>query len=201
MHCVFIGIVKKLCWFWFDSENYNHPSSLSRFLAIINKRLLAITPSNYVPRLPRSIADFAYWKASELKLFLLIYSIPILSDLMKEKYLNHHKLLVFSIYLLSQPSVALESIEKASQMLNEYVLQYAHLYGDRHMSMNLHLLLHLPTIVKRFGPLWVTSCFSFENMNGILKSLIHGTKYAELQICSSVSYFFNYSELKKKIFN
>ncbi|OXU20319.1 hypothetical protein TSAR_012873 [Trichomalopsis sarcophagae] len=35
-------------------------------------------------------------------------------------------------------------------------------------------------------------------MTGILKSLGHGTNQAALQIYSSVSLFFNYSELKNK---
>lgn len=72
-------------------------------------------------------------------------------------------------------------IEKASLVLHEYVSQFSDLYEERHMSCNVHLLLHLPHIVKRFGPLWVTSCFPFENMNNILKSLVHGIKYAEMQ--------------------
>lgn len=35
-------------------------------------------------------------------------------------------------------------------------------------------------------------------MNGLLKSLVHGTKYAEMQICSSISLFLNYHDLKEK---
>ena len=66
------------------------------------------------------------------------------------------------------------------------------------MSCNLQLLLHLPGVVRRFGPLWVTSCFLFENMNGILKRLVHGTKYAELRISSSISLFLNHDALKEK---
>ena len=80
-------------------------------------------------------------------------------------------------------------IEKATTLLNEFVSQFSHLYGEKHMSCNLHLLLHLPEVVKRFGPLWVTSCFLFENMNEVLKRLVHSTKYAELQISSSISLF------------
>ena len=72
MHCVYIGITKKLEWLWFNSENHEHPSSLTKFLNVINARILSISPPKNVPRFPRSIADFSYWKASELKLFLLI---------------------------------------------------------------------------------------------------------------------------------
>ena len=119
---------------------------------------------------------------------------------MENIYFNHHKLLVYGIYLLNQNSVSNEMIDHASLLLEEYVSQFGTLYGDQHMSLNIHLLLHLPQIVKRLGPLWTTSCFHFEDLNGILKRLVHGTKYADLQIYSAVSMFFNQSILKKKVF-
>ena len=90
---------------------------MTKVLSIINKRLLAINPPYSVTRLPRSVSDFAYWKASELKLFLLSYSVPVLYDLMDEKYFNHHKLLVFAIYLLNQTSISSEMIEKRQNYL------------------------------------------------------------------------------------
>ena len=43
-------------------------------------------------------------------------------------------------------------------------------------SMNVHLLYHLHTCVKLWGPLWAYSCFHFKNQNGYLKSLFHVTR-------------------------
>ena len=48
--------------------------------------------------------------------------------------------------------------------------------------MNVHLLEHLTAIVKKWGPLWVYSCFHYENMNGCLKYLFHGTKEKTKQV-------------------
>lgn len=59
------------------------------------------------------------------------------------------------------------------------------------MSINVHLLLHLPDAVKELGPLWVYSCFHFEGQNGILKNLIHGTQKVDIQLISSYSYLRN----------
>lgn len=42
----------------------------------------------------------------------------------------------------------------------------------------------------------MTSCFPFENLNGCFKNLVHGTRYAEMQICSAVNIFSNTAELK-----
>lgn len=198
MHCGFVNLAKKIAWLLFDSDNHDKSFSLRKFVSIINKRMLEISPPNFVPRLPRSIDDIAYWKASELKLFLLVYSLPILVDMMEPVYFKHHRDLVYGIYLLNQVSVSAEMINQASELLNKYVSEFGKLYGEVNMTCNLHLLLHLPEVVRRLGPLWVTSCFPLENMNGVLKSFIHGTKYVDIQVCSSVSWFFNYSVLKER---
>ena len=56
--------------------------------------------------------------------------------------------------------------------------------GDPHITINTHNLLHLPDTVKRLGPLWAHSCFSFENANGELFKLFHGSQAVEKQVRS-----------------
>ena len=53
--------------------------------------------------------------------------------------------------------------------------------GDRHMTINIHSLLHLCDDVRDLGPLWSHSCFPFENMNGILKNMYHGSQHIDKQ--------------------
>ena len=48
--------------------------------------------------------------------------------------------------------------------------------------MNAHRLRHYVYFVRRFGPLWVYSCFGFETMNGCLTNMIHGTKHIAEQV-------------------
>lgn len=43
------------------------------------------------------------------------------------------------------------------------------------MTMKVHELRHIALFVKAFGPLWVFSCFPYENANGHLNGLVHGT--------------------------
>ena len=70
-----------------------------------------------------------------------------------------------------------------------YVPRFQVLYGQRFMTCNIHLLLHLADNIKKFGPLWTMSCFPFENFNGILKSYVHGSRKPELQIYSAAKIF------------
>ena len=53
-------------------------------------------------------------------------------------------------------------------------------------TINLHLLRHVVSCVHNWGPLWAYSCFSFEGMNGQLKSFFHGSRNMNKQvnICS-----------------
>lgn len=199
MHNVFLGVQKKLMTLWFDSEYNSYSFSLHPFIGIINSRIKNIKLPSFVPRIPRKVEDYGHWKANELKLFLLVYSLAMLKDLMQEQYFNHHMLLVQSISLLNSSSVSENMIKESRRLLNEYVKQFEVLYGKKHLTCNLHLLRHLADEVIKFGPLWTVTCFIFENLNGILKSFVHGTRYAELQIYSSVKTYLCMPILKQKI--
>ena len=199
MHCVSQGITKKLLSFWFDVDHRTHPSSLLPFLNIVDKKIKSLAPPSFINRLPRKVADYAYWKASELKTFLLVYSLPVLQEIMSQKYFEHHILLVYGITLLSQASVSDDMIALARQLLTEYVFRFEYLYGRKYMTCNIHMLLHLPDDVKKFGPLWAISCFPFENLNGILKSYVHGSNNPQLQICSALTAFLYLNEAKDKL--
>ena len=54
--------------------------------------------------------------------------------------------------------------------------------GKQFQTFNVHQLLHLPEVVKDLGPLWSNSCFPFEDYNGDLRELFHGTKNVDGQV-------------------
>ena len=62
--------------------------------------------------------------------------------------------------------------------------------GVKPTTMNVHLLMHLPDCVKSWGPLWAYSCFHFENLNGYLKFLFHGTRDMTKQVYTMLCSFF-----------
>ena len=199
MHCAYINLTKSLLVFWFDQKHNGRDFSLFAHKNLVNQRLSHITPPSFVQRLTRTLDEVKYWKAHEMKVFLFYYSLAVIHDIIPELYFEHHKLLVLGLYLLNQRSISENMIVLASQLLNEYVSQFEVLYGLEHMTCNLHQLLHLSDVVLDLGPLWVSSCFPFEDLNGKLKKLVKGTRYAELQVCSGVSMLMKLSELKVNI--
>ena len=59
--------------------------------------------------------------------------------------------------------------------------------GLKFQTFNVHQLLLLPEVVRDLGPLWSNSCFPFEDYNGDLRDLFHGTRNVDGQVCLFVS--------------
>ena len=51
----------------------------------------------------------------------------------------------------------------------------------------MHSIIHLPQCVADLGPVWAYSCFPFEDANGTLLELFHGTQNVEMQIISGIN--------------
>ena len=50
------------------------------------------------------------------------------------------------------------------------------------MTANIHQLLHFADSVRHLGPLWAHSTFPFENLNGVLRKLFHGSRTPDVQV-------------------
>ena len=189
MHGVEGGVVKKVLNLLFNVEYRAQPFSLYAFIDVINSRLTSIKPPKFVHRMPRSITELIHWKASELKMWFFYYSIPVLQGILREDYFRHYLLLVIGIALLSSDVITPQMLQISRDFLNTYVKQFQTLYGLRFCSINIHQILHYPDIVERLGPLWVYTCFEYEDLNGQLLRLVHGTNHIDTQIVNSQNQF------------
>ena len=91
-----------------------------------------------------------------------------------------------------------DQLEHAKRLLEYFCANIDQLYGSRYELANCHLLLHLIDCVKQLGPLWTHSCSHFEDCNGFLVKLIHGTQYIQFQILCAVSMLQGISLLAQK---
>ena len=73
-------------------------------------------------------------------------------------------------------------------MLNHFCLRVESLYRRRYENFNVHCLLHLVSCDENLGPLWASSCFCYEDYNGDLRKLFHGTQNVEFQISFSTCF-------------
>ena len=165
MHCVLSGITKMLLKLWFDSEYSSELWYCGPEVHKADSKLLQIKPPLTITQAPRSIKENrAYWKASEYRAWLLFYSIPVMLGILPEEYFGHHMLLVEAIYLLLQESIDLTDVSKTEVLIQHYCYKVQHYYGEHFMTANMHHLLHLAHVVRRYGPLYGYSCFTYINM-------------------------------------
>ena len=199
LHAIFRGIVRQLIHYWFDSQYSREPYSIREHLKKVEERMSAFTPPSFVQRCPSSISKHERdWKAHDYKNWFFHYSAPILRDLMPKHLFDHYKLLLFGISTLFKSSISEEELELADRALKKFISQFESIYNIRFMSSNVHLILHLVDQVKKFGLLWNITAFPFEDMNGHLKNLVHGSNSPELQISSSVSFLLSIISFKQK---
>lgn len=177
MHCVHLGVMKLLFKLWLNMENRLKPYFITKRKQIALSNLIVnIKPISEIIRKPRSLFKLGDFKANEFR-SLLLYYLPIaLVDLHHSKYVKHFRLLSSATYILSREKISLEDIEMANLKLNTFVDQFEDLYDKSSVTMNVHLLRHLPLAVSNLGPLWTQSAYGFESNNGMVTKSNNSTK-------------------------
>lgn len=189
MHCVLLGVVRNLIEFWCSTHSHSQPFYINtRKKEALNKRLLSLKPHLEFSRKPQSLDYRASFKANELR-SLLLYYLPIcLDDILKLKYIKHFRLLSFSIYTLLKTEITVGELDICEEKLKQFVELYQEYYGEKNMTMNVHLLTHIVQCVKKSGPLWTQSAFAFESFNGVLLNYVNGHTDVLCQITSKYIY-------------
>lgn len=195
MHCMMLGIVKMLLSLWFDKSYKSEHFNISDKINIVNERLMKIKPPNFIGRLPRPLTDLSHYKAAEYKTFMLYYSLPCLWGILPNDIFGHYLLLVQLAYTLLSNRITPEQLEQCNMMALQFCINLSAFYGPRYMTSNVHLLLHITDKVRDLGPLWANSCFYFEDYNGQLRSLFHGTQNIDSQIGFAVCVHQNLNKL------
>ena len=110
-------------------------------------------------------------------------------------YYDHLIYLVVSLEILLNISVKRDSLISVKLMLKEFVMNISLLYDEFIMVSGIHDLLHLVECTEKFGPLNITNCFQFEELNRSITLLINGKDligeefYKLFTIAQSLSYF------------
>lgn len=174
MHAVLEGVTRWFLHSWFDSMHHAEPYYLGKYLHAIDKDLIQQHPPHEISRSPRSIKKHMnYWKASELRSWLLYYSLPLILQYLPALYFHHFSLFVGAIHILLQDSLTAKKICAAEQMITDFFNLLPELYGNRSCTANAHSLNHLCKFVRLWGPMWTHSAFGFESKNGHLKNMFH----------------------------
>ncbi|XP_064464144.1 uncharacterized protein LOC135375344 [Ornithodoros turicata] len=180
MHCVLLGVTRQITE---SVLNLCTPSTI----AAVNSRLESITPPHCFTRLPRSLNERAYWKASEWRHWLLFYSLPCMLGLVPISTWRHFRKLVEATQILLSVELTAVLLRRADGLLRLFVSRTRDLYGNASMTYNMHQLLHLATTAEKLGPLWAHSAFVFEGGNGALVKTVTAAKGAPFQVIERVA--------------
>lgn len=186
MHCTYIGVMKKLLEFWVKGKK--DVRLLDEAKNDINENIINVKP--YVPsefsRLPRILDDFYFWKATELRCFLLYYGHIVLKGKLKKNFYVHFLHLVAAIRILVTHETCISLNAKAQILLNTFVRDYAALYGQKFITYNVHSLIHLPFFVLKHGPLDSFSCFKYENYLQEIKKFMKCARFPLQEVSNRI---------------
>lgn len=199
MHAALEGVIKTLLLkFWFNGKYKDYRFYLGRESGSIDEILNHIHPPHEFRRSTRSITTVKYWKASELRAWLLFYSVPILLNFLPFDYVHHLSLLVKSMHILLSTEISTSDLEAAENMLSVFYGIILKLYPQEVCTINVHSVIHLIDCVRNFGPLWSFSCFGFESGNGHFKKHCHGTRNVLPQLVTNYRFHQSFSDKKYK---
>ena len=172
MHCVCLGVVKKLLSIWIKGPL---PHKLgANMVKRISDTLVGF--QEFIPkefsRKPRPLTEIERWKATEFRQFLL-YSGPVaLKNILSEAAYAHFLSLFVAIHILVSPRLSQTHTVYAENLLKQFVEQFGIIYGREMLIYNVHALIHLPADVRKLGCLDNYSSFPYENFLGQLKRLV-----------------------------
>ncbi|CAD6224539.1 GSCOCG00011788001-RA-CDS [Cotesia congregata] len=164
MHAVFLGVVKQLTKLLLTGTKAPYYIGAPKNMNLIDQSLLSIKPPSCRSRKPRSISTYPNWKASEWRNWL-DYAPVCLLDVLPKKYVTHLALLSEAIHHLNSDCLTPTNLERSDILLKKFVSLFQKYYGETNMSSNIHLMTHLVSVVKNWGPIWAHEAFVFESWN------------------------------------
>lgn len=184
MHQVCLGVVKRLIVCWTSGPLSVRLSASQK--ASVNERLSTFSGivTNDFCRRPRRLSDIAYWKATELRMFLLYSGYFVLHGILRDELLNHFMCLSVAIGIFVSPKLSCNGqyLNFAHRLLLYFVDRSCELYGKEFLVYNVHSLVHLKSEVESFGKLDNSSAFVFENFMQQLKKLVRSAKNPLIQV-------------------
>jgi len=175
MHNVCLGVMKRLLIFWVKGKK---PVRLENS-ETISEELISL--KTFLPtefnRLPRSLEECEYWKATEFRTFLLYTGPIVLKGRLKNRLYKHFMILSCAIRLLISPKTSYTYNNVAKMLIKQFVSEYSTHYGEEYVGYNVHGLIHVADFVLTHGSLDTFSAFKYENYLQFLKKSCKNSRY------------------------
>ena len=183
MHCVYLGVTRKLLYIWCFTVPYKLSVHQKKN---VNDNIKAVSCniSREFTRKPRSLIELERFKATELRSFLLYYGAIVMRNELKIEHFRHFCLLTFAIRIYCSPNLVSDAhyLELAQKLILKFVKQFPKYYTNSNVVYNIHLLQHIIDDIKKWGSMDSYSAFCFENTLGSIKKFLRSGKLPLQQI-------------------
>ena len=142
-------------------------------------------PDSNTDRQPRGLNDLPYWKATELRQFLLYHCPIVLKSIVSKNIYEHFMSLHFAMsILLNNKLIMVESmLDYPENVIVWFVSSSSVVFGEIFPTYNVHSLLHVVNDVRNFNTsLNNLSAFKFENHMQKLKRSVKNSNNPVVQI-------------------
>ena len=168
MHCIFLGICKRFMKLLFKLEllTERDAKDIQRFVDKMR------VPSA-IGRIPRKInSKFSSLTADEWKNWTLIFSSICLKDRLPSNIYQIWMVFVKAVSILCERHLKASDIIIAEDMLWRFAQAYELQFGKGECTPNLHMLCHLPDVIRDYGPVYAFWCYSFERYKFSVKKCL-----------------------------
>lgn len=151
--------------------------------ALIEK-VKPLMPSEF-PRKIRLLKYRQKFKATEFKFYGLYFGALFFIKCVQSQEVQDHFMLLFVAYRLLMgdgKTVAEADVNQAEIYLQQFVRDFPQIYGGEYVGFNVHMLLHFPAYVRRFGPLSKFSCYQYENFYMLLSRWVRKPSNVFVQV-------------------
>ena len=187
MHLLYENITSTLLSSFFDPKCRTKPFFLGRRVNThyFKTCLQTISLPHDFSRSP-PLTDLKMWKAHDFKNMLAYYSVPLLLFHLPQGHCIHFMSLIMSCHFANNVN-SRNLIDKLEICVRYFYSHMSFFYPSNFVTINVHLLSHIPRQFSKFGALSYSSMFSFESKNHLMKTYMKGTKGHLLQICSKIA--------------
>lgn len=188
LHALDHGVARQCMRIWSDTESEHYYITPAKEI-ILDSYVDMLKPPIEVRKFPRKISDRVNWTGREYANWILLFSIPMLKNILPRSQFESWVWFVQAIYILSRKKITDANLKTAEALLVKFIQKFQDDYSHLNMSFNVHLVLHACLTVKNWGPLWaVSSAYAFEAGNGDVKKLLHSAHGVPNQVCRNLSH-------------
>ncbi|EGG09143.1 uncharacterized protein MELLADRAFT_104452 [Melampsora larici-populina 98AG31] len=178
-----------------EEEDFSYIFSDKGNLKLLHDAIKQVQLPTWIGRVPNGIGSAAGGKLKAAEWVILFQTMIIpaliliahdrgtnLSDVLAPKAVHNTLHLISVLNIIRQLEVSDDDVKSLTYHLKRYRQGLSHLFGSFPILPNHHMSLHIPRVLKMFGPAPQWSAWSFERLNGALTQILNNNHPDEREL-------------------